>query len=237
MVISCVITGFMVHIILVDIGSAANILFVKAFKQMQEPEDKIQHLAFPLCGSGGQQVMALQKLAMPISFSYVNNTRTEEVMFEIVDMDFPNNAKIGRATLKIFDAVLHSTYLCMKIPSNQGVISVYGSQEAARRAEGILQGPKIIYNIDEVEAQTQESEKQVKEKAYSVDEPKLVLLYEDVKDQMVFFGNQLTLEQESGLKRFLFHNKNAFAWSANDLCGVDRRIIEHALNVDPNIRP
>ena len=28
-----------------------------------------------------------------------------------------------------------------------------------------------------------------------------------------------------------------FAWSANDLCGVDRIIIDHALNVDPSIGP
>jgi hypothetical protein len=35
----------------------------------------------------------------------------------------------------------------------------------------------------------------------------------------------------------LFHNKDVFAWSANYLCGVDRNIIEHALNVDPSARP
>jgi hypothetical protein len=57
----------------------------------------------------------------------------------------------------------------MKIPSNQGVISVYGSQEAARRAEGTLQELRIVYNIDEAKAQTQESKKQVKEKASSAD--------------------------------------------------------------------
>jgi hypothetical protein len=34
----------------------------------------------------------------------------------------------------------------------------------------------------------------------------------------------------------LFH-KDVFAWSANDLCGVDRSIIEHALNVDPSVIP
>jgi hypothetical protein len=39
----------------------------------------------------------------------------------------------------------------MKILSNQGVILVYGNQEAARRAKGILQEPKIVYNIDEAE--------------------------------------------------------------------------------------
>jgi hypothetical protein len=59
-------------------------------------------------------------------------------MFKVVDMDFSYNAIIGRGTLNIFEAVLHSAYLFMKITSNKEVISVHGSQEAARRAEGTL---------------------------------------------------------------------------------------------------
>jgi hypothetical protein len=34
----------------------------------------------------------------------------------------------------------------------------------------------------------------------------------------------------------LFNNKNVFAWSANDLCGVNKDVIEHSLNVDPTVR-
>jgi hypothetical protein len=41
MVISCVIKGFLVHNVLVDTSSAEDIIFAKAFRQMQEPEDKI----------------------------------------------------------------------------------------------------------------------------------------------------------------------------------------------------
>jgi hypothetical protein len=37
--------------------------------------------------------------------------------------------------------------------------------------------------------------------------------------------------------RFLFNNKDVFAWSTNDLCGVNRDVIEHSLNVDLAIRP
>jgi hypothetical protein len=40
----------------------------------------------------------------------------------------------------------------MKIPSNQGVILVYGSQEAARRDEGTVQEPKIVYNLDKAKS-------------------------------------------------------------------------------------
>jgi hypothetical protein len=58
MVISCVIKGFLVHNVLVDIDSASNIIFAKAFRQMQEPEDKIHDATHPLCG-----------------FGYVHNTR------------------------------------------------------------------------------------------------------------------------------------------------------------------
>jgi hypothetical protein len=35
----------------------------------------------------------------------------------------------------------------------------------------------------------------------------------------------------------LFNNKDVFAWSANDLYGVNRDVIEHSLNVDPSFRP
>jgi hypothetical protein len=39
MVISCVIKGFLVHNVLIDTGSAVDIVFAKAFRQMQEQDD------------------------------------------------------------------------------------------------------------------------------------------------------------------------------------------------------
>jgi hypothetical protein len=63
-----------------------------------------------------------------------------------------------------------------------------------------------------------------------------MLLCEDVAEQKVLFGSQLSKEQEKALLKFLFNNKDVFAWSANDLCGINRDVIEHSLNVDPTIR-
>jgi hypothetical protein len=51
MVISCVMKGFLVHNVLVDTGSAADIIFAKALRQMQEQNDKIHDATHPCVAS------------------------------------------------------------------------------------------------------------------------------------------------------------------------------------------
>jgi hypothetical protein len=76
MVISCVIKGFLVHNVLVDTGSTTYIIFAKAFRQMQEQDDKIHDATHPLCGFRGRQILVLGKITMPLTFGYVHNTRS-----------------------------------------------------------------------------------------------------------------------------------------------------------------
>jgi hypothetical protein len=103
------------------------------------------------------------------------------------------------------------------------------------RLREIGQTQKAIHNIDGAEACEQYKYKS--EKAASADQLKPMLLCEDIAEQKVLLGSQLSEEQEKTLIRFLFNNKDVFAWSANDLYGVNRDIIEHSLNVDPSFRP
>src|SRR6187455_550921 len=124
---------------------------------------------------------------MSVTFGYVHNTRTKQVVFDIVDMEYPYNAIIGRGTLNAFEAILHLAYLCMKIPSEHGPIVVHGSQEAARRAEGSCTDSKAIHNIDEAEAYQQYKHK--REKVASADQSKPMLLCEDIADQKVLLGS------------------------------------------------
>jgi hypothetical protein len=174
-------------------------------------------------------------MTMLVTFGYIHNTRSKQVVFDIIDMEYPYNAIIGRGTLNAFEAVLHPAYLCMKIPSEQGPIAVHGSQEAARRAEESWMDLKAIHNIDGAEACQQYKHK--REKAASADQPKPMLLCEDIANQRVLLGSQLSDEQEKTLLRFLFNNKDVFSWKTNDLCGVNRDVIEHSLNMDPSFRP
>jgi deoxyxylulose-5-phosphate synthase len=44
-------------------------------------------------------------MTMSVTFGYVHNTRSEQVVFDIVDMEYPYNAIIGRETLNAFEAI------------------------------------------------------------------------------------------------------------------------------------
>ena len=69
-------------------------------------------------------------------------------------------------------------------------------------------------------------------------ETKQVLVDEDRSTSATFtIGANLEPEQEEALVKFLRANKKIFAWEPDQLAGVPRGVIEHHLNVCPNVRP
>jgi hypothetical protein len=54
-------------------------------------------------------------------------------------------------------------------------------------------------------------------------------------DRAVTIGAHLSPEEEKELIQFLNKNKDVFTWSAKNLQGVDRDIIEHTLETDEKI--
>ena len=56
-------------------------------------------------------------------------------------------------------------------------------------------------------------------------------------DKKVTIGDNLSNEEEAELIETLAKNKDIFAWSAFDLKGVSRDIIQHSLDINPKIKP
>jgi hypothetical protein len=50
-------------------------------------------------------------------------------------MLYPYNAIFGRGLLNIFEATLHSAFLCLKVPATFSVITIFSSQKEARNIE------------------------------------------------------------------------------------------------------
>jgi hypothetical protein len=75
---------------------------------------------------------------------------TELITLGIVHMTYPFNAIFGRNIINKFAIVIHQSYLCMKIPTTGGILSVLCSQDEAQRCEdNTLQGTKNAHTIKE----------------------------------------------------------------------------------------
>jgi hypothetical protein len=140
-----------------------------------------------------------------------------------------------------FDAVIRQQFLCMKMPAPKGVITVFGSQQEARNIEkGHTPGQTNVYQLRTADEKkrTCEEAKRDKEKNEIAAEGETKKVYlDDMPDRAVIIEANLSAEEDKDLVRFLNRNKDVFAWSAKDLQGVDRDIIEHALETDEKIPP
>ena len=162
----------------------------------------------------------------------------------MVDINYPYNAIFGRNTLVKFAAVIHQLYLCMKIPSAGGVVTVYGNQEEARRCEdNAYNTNKTVHVIEASEEDTEAyvvEDTQINQKSEGVspvEHTKKVPLCEDVPDRMVIIGKELEEHEEARLLQFLRNNQDVFVWSSSDLRGVSREVIEHTLTLNPKAKP
>jgi hypothetical protein len=69
------------------------------------------------------------------------------------------------------------------------------------------------------------------------EETKSVPLEDVVPDRKITIGGNRSKEEEVELIETLAKNKDVFAWSALDLKGVSREIIQHLLDINPKMKP
>lgn len=85
MVIETNVVGWTVTKILVDTGSSIDIWFASTFDNMKLDRNLLQPAGNPLYGFGGQQVKAIGKISLPVTFGDQNNCCTEHITFDVVD--------------------------------------------------------------------------------------------------------------------------------------------------------
>jgi hypothetical protein len=66
----------------------------------------------------------LGHIYMPVTFGTPENYRTEFLRFKVVNFDCGYNAIIGRPGLLKFMSIPHYTYMILKMPGPQGIITV-----------------------------------------------------------------------------------------------------------------
>jgi hypothetical protein len=125
-----VIANMRLHHVLIDGGAGLNVISPAAFKQLQIPRSWLGP-SRPFSRVGPQPVYPLGSIALPITFRIEENFRTENVLFDVAEVNLPFNAIIGRPAQYRFMAIAHYGYLVLKMPSPTGVLTVRGDRAAA----------------------------------------------------------------------------------------------------------
>jgi hypothetical protein len=111
--------------VLMDGGSSLNIIYVDTLGLLQIDLSSIRAGAAPFHGIiPGKRVQPLGQLDLPVCFGTPSNFRKETLTFEVVGFRGTYHAVLGRPCYAKFMAVPNYTYLKLKIPGPNGVITV-----------------------------------------------------------------------------------------------------------------
>ncbi|XP_039834496.1 uncharacterized protein LOC120695273 [Panicum virgatum] len=83
-------------------------------------------------------------VTLPVTFDTRDNYRTESIIFQVAPFETSYHAILGRPALAKFIAIHNHTYLLLKMPAPNGVLSICGDVQTSHSCE--------TENINTVEA-------------------------------------------------------------------------------------
>ncbi|KAK1660346.1 hypothetical protein QYE76_048505 [Lolium multiflorum] len=114
--------------ILIDNGRSINIMYRDTMHKLDITENMLEPSRTTFHGIvSGLSCAPMGKVWVDIMVGTRENCQTESILFEIVDLTSPYHALLGRSALAKFMAAKHVSYLKMKIPGPNGVITISGN--------------------------------------------------------------------------------------------------------------
>ena len=156
-------------------------------------------------------------------------TTGSQVNFLMVDCSSSYNAIIGRSTLNSWKAVTSTYHLLVKFPTKHGVGQVQGDQLAARECYLAM-----LAMDEQVQTMNIEEKRMVAEPIEVLED---ISLDEKNPKRCTKVGVDLEEKIKKDLVHFLRKNIDVFAWSHEDMPGIDPSVITHHLNVYPSSKP
>jgi hypothetical protein len=130
--------------VLIDGGSSINLLYRTTMEKLGIPAIQLKPTKLTFHGIvPGHSCTPMGKIQLEVLFGEKDNHRREPIWFEVVDLNSPYHALLGRPALAKFMAVPHYAYLKMKLRGPHGVITVSGcykkSIECARASSKLAE--------------------------------------------------------------------------------------------------
>src|SRR6185312_15089615 len=136
LVVSPVVSQVCLAKVLIDGGSALDIIFASTLESMGYdmtslvPFDQAFYGIIPRAGS-----TPVGWATLPVTFGTRDNYRTEYVNFEVAKFETSYHAILGGPSLTKFMAIPNHTYPLLKRPAPKGVLSIYGDLQTSYACE------------------------------------------------------------------------------------------------------
>jgi hypothetical protein len=143
--------------VLMDGGSSLNIIYAETLRLLQIDLSTIQAGAAPFHGIiPGKRVQPLGQLNLLVCFGNPSNFRKETLTFEVVGFRGTYHTVLGRQCYAKFMVVPNYTYLNLKMPDPNGVITVGSTYrhayecdvECVEYAEALAESEALIANLE-----------------------------------------------------------------------------------------
>jgi len=250
MVITVAIDEFAVMKTLVDQGSSVDILYWKTFKKLGIPDTEIQPYDDQIIGFSGERVDTRGFIDLYTKFGEPGHQRRViKVRYLLIDANISYNILLGRPSLNQLGAIVSTVHLAMKFPSSEGeIITVHGDQKTAREcyAASLKLEPKK-HEAGRYKKKTKGEEGAQCVNVTDLDprmdharvEPGEDVIQIELKDKEhdTKLGISLGEKEAEMIRQVLVRNVDMFAWTAEDMPGVDPEIMSHRLSVYKEARP
>jgi hypothetical protein len=125
LVINPIVDGVFLPKTLIDGGNNLNIIFTETLRKTDFNFNKMTACDEPFYGVvPGTAAYPIGRVCLPVTFDTKENFRTEYLTFEVVDFRSSYHDFLGRPMLAKFMVIPHHTYLIMKMPAPNGILSV-----------------------------------------------------------------------------------------------------------------